>query len=155
MAMFDSLNSKMIEEIDRLKKIDISAATTNKSLQFTQDNVSDLKKRVITLENENKRLQKESENYFKQTRDLGRRLDTIEQIFEQADHTQRRKNLLIEGVTETQGENVLEIVLDILTAILPRITQGDLDFTQRINKPGGKRPILVVFKSLNHRDQVL
>ena len=99
MAMLDSLNSKMIKQINHLKKKDISVANTNKSLQFTQDNVSDLKKRVLKIVNENKRLQKESENYFKQTRDLGRRLDAIEQKFEQADHTQRRKNLLIEGVT--------------------------------------------------------
>ena len=155
MAMFASLGDKMNEQIGRLKRIDLSAVNTNKALQFTQDSVSDLKKRVQTLEGENKALMKLNENYQAQTRDMGRRLDTIEQRLEQNDHTQRRKNILTEGVRESQGENVFDIAMDILSTILPQIGPGNIDFVQRINKPGGKKPILVVFKSILLRDQTL
>ena len=155
MAMFESINDKMSEQISRLKRMDLAAVNTNKSLQFTQDNVTDLQTRVQALENENKNLAKQNEECQRHTRDMGRGLDLIEQKLEQNDHTQRLRNILIEGVAESQGENVFDIAIDILTAILPQMGTGNLEFAQRVNKPGGKRPILVVFKTISLRDAIL
>ena len=111
MEMFTSLNSKMTEQIERLKKMDVSAVNTNKSLQFAHDNVKDLQTKVDALGNENDMLKKQVEQYQRHTRDMGRRLDNIEQRLEQNDHTQRRKNILIEGVNETEGENPMDITI--------------------------------------------
>ena len=69
---------------------------------------------------------------------MGRRLDIIEQKLKQNYHTQRRRNILSEGVNETVGENTLDIAIDILSAILPHISRSDLELVQRVNKPGGK-----------------
>ena len=154
-AMFNSLSDKMNNQINRLKKMDISAANTNKSLQYTQDSLKDLKTKVDQLKSENKTLKKENERYHRQTRDICRCIEDIEQKLEQNDHALRRKNILIEGVAESAGENVLDIAIAILKALKPDITKRDFEFVQRVSKPGGKRPILVVFMSVNERDQIL
>ena len=60
-----SLNDKMTEQITRLKKMNISAVNTKKSLQFTQDNLQDLKVKVQKLEVENEYLKKENEEYHR------------------------------------------------------------------------------------------
>ena len=155
MAMFKTLNDKMTEQITRLKNIDIAAVNTNKSLQFTQDSLNELKGKVNDLEKENKELASQNESYHRMTRDMGRRLDLMEQRLDQSDHTSRRKNIIIEGVAETQGENVVDIAIDILSTILPHITRNDLEFAQRVFKPGGKRPILITFRSVTLRDESL
>ena len=86
---------------------------------------------------------------------MSRRIDGIEQKLEQNDHALRRKNILIEGVPHTNGENVSDIAIDILTSLKPGLTDREFEFVQRVSKPGGKRPILVVFKSVNDRDEIL
>ena len=155
MDMFTSLNAKMTEQIDRLKRMDVSAVNTNKSLQFAHDSLKDLKSKVEMLGNENIMLRKQADQYQRHTRDMGRRLDNIEQRLEQNDHAQRRKNILIEGVAESEGENAVDIAVDIVSNILPNFSRNDLEFAQRITKPGGKRPILVIFRSVYGRDEVL
>ena len=150
-----SLNDKMNEQINRLKEMNIESVHTNKSLQFTQDNLKDLQGRVKKLEVENDTLKKENQEYHRVSRDMVRRLDNIEQKLEQNDHTQRRRNILIEGVAHTAGENVHDIAVDILKNLKIGITHKDFEFVQRVNKPGGKKPILVVFKSVSDRDEIL
>ena len=150
-----SLNDKMTEQITRLKRMDLSAVNTNKSLQFTQDNLNDLKVKVEKLEHENENLKKENDKYHSMSRDMDRRIEIIEQRLEQNDHALRRKNILIEGAPHTAGENVLDIAIDIMAALKPGISSNDFEFVQRVNKPGGKKPILIVFKSVNDRDEIL
>ena len=150
-----SLNDKMNEQINRLKKMNIESVNTNKSLQFTQDNLKDLKEKVTKLETENENLKKENIEYHRMSRDMVRRIDNIEQRLEQNDHTQRRRNILIEGVAYTAGENVHDIAVDILSKLKTGITHKDFEFVQRVSKPGGKKPILVVFKSVSDRDEIL
>ena len=135
--------------------MDISAVNTNKSLEFAHDNVKELKTKVQVLQKENETLKKQSEQYQRQTRDMGRRLDNIEHRLELNDHAQRRKKILIEGVNETEGENATDIAIDIISNIRRDITPNDIDWAQRITKPGGKRPILVIFRSIGIRDDVL
>ena len=48
------------------------------------------------------------------------------------DHNNRRRNILIDGVKESAGENTRDITLDILTAVDQYLTKGDIDFTQRV-----------------------
>ena len=67
---------------------------TNKSLHYTQENLKDLKVRVTNLEAENLALKKENETYHRQTRDISRRIENIEQTLDQNDHALRRKNIL-------------------------------------------------------------
>ena len=154
-AMFTSLNDNMTDQINRLKRIDISAINTNKSLQFTQDNLKDLKTKVDKLERENVDLKKENDKYHRMTRDINRRIEGIEQKLEQNDHALRRKNILIEGAAESVGENVSDIAVNILSVLRPGITNKDFEFVQRVAKPGGKKPILVVFMSISIRDEIL
>ena len=154
-AMFDALDAKMNDQLSRLKRMEISGVNTNKALQFTQDNVDDLKKRVNALEEENKSLKNMNCKYHGLTRDLNRRVSDIEQHMAQNDHNMRRRNFLIEGVPVTPGENTLDIVVDIISNIVAGFSHTEIEFAQRVNKPGAKRPILVILKSLRIRDEIL
>ena len=66
----------------------------------------------------------------------------------------RRRNILIEGVPVSQGENTLDIAVDIISKLIPHIAHSDIEFIQRVHKPGAKRPILVILKSIRTRDEI-
>ena len=74
--MFDTLNNKMSDQVDRLKRIEVSNVNTNKALQYIQDTLNELKAKVVTLENENKNLKKQNAEYHSLSRDLDRRVNT-------------------------------------------------------------------------------
>ena len=52
---------------------------------------------------------------------MNRRLDNIEQQLYKIDHNNRRRNIIIEGVQVSEGENPMDIVLDILMNVDPNI----------------------------------
>ena len=110
----------------------------------------------MVLEKENKTLIAQNRNLESQGRDMSRRLDSIDQQLAQLDHNNRRRNILIDGVKESDGENTVDITLDILSVIDPSLARSDMDFTQRVFRPGNKaKPILVVFKSIAQRDSIM
>ena len=154
-AMFDTLNNKMSDQVTRLKRMEVSFVNTNKSLDFTQENLKDLKAKVKDLESENRTLKNQNVEYHRMTRDLNRRVNDIEQQLCTNDHNTRRRNILVEGVSVTQGENTLDIAVDIISNIVPGFSHSEIEFTQRISKPGAQRPILVILKSIRLRDQIL
>ena len=87
---------------------------------------------------------------------MNRRLDNIEQQLAQSDHNNRRKNIIIDGIGESEGENTRDIAVDILSALDPNLSKNDLDFTQRVYRPGSKiKPILVVCRSTSQRDLIM
>ena len=122
-------------------------------MQFTQDNLKDIKTKLTLLEKENQTLKSQNEEYHRLSRDLNRRVIDIEQQLAQNDHNLRRRNILIEGVGVSQGENTLDIAVDIIARLLPNFPASEIEYTQRVSKPGGKKPILVIFKSLRVRDE--
>ena len=127
-----------------------------KSIDFGHANSSDLKDRIVTLEKENQRLISQNKELKSQGRDTTRRLDNSDQQLAQMDHNNRRRNMLIDGVKESTGENTLDIALDILSAIDQNMSRNDIDFTQRVFRQGNKtKPILVVFKSIAQRDSIM
>ena len=144
----------MNDQLDRLKRMEVSFVNTNKALDFTQENLKDLKARVECLETGNATLKKQNSDYHRMSRDLNRRVNDIEQQLCTNDHNMRRRNILIEGVPISQGENTLDIAVDIISNIMPNISHSDIEFTQRIHKPGTKRPILVIMKSIRTRDEI-
>lgn len=74
------------------------------------------------------------------------------------DNKQRKCNLVFEGVNETKGENVRQVIKDLIEKVSE--DQGitkEVDAAYRIGKKatGKSRPIIVVFKNLVTRDTVL
>ena len=72
--MFHTLNSKMTEQVDRLKRMEVSFVNTNKALDFTQENLKDLNTKVKDLEKENATLKNQNYEYHRLSGDLHRRV---------------------------------------------------------------------------------
>ena len=63
---------------------------------------------------------------------------------------------MIEGITETPNEKLVDIAVDILSHALPRIVPADLDIAYRLGCPEhGPRPILVSLVRLNVKEAIL
>ena len=156
MAMLTSIDDKLTEQGGTLSKMSLSQNVMQKSIEYAHANSSDLKDRIVSLEKENTNLLSQNEHLNSQARDMSRRLDDIEQQLSQLDHNNRRRNIIIDGVGESAGENTRDIAIDILSNIDPNISKVDIDFTQRVYRPGNKnKPILVVFKSTSQRDMIM
>ena len=156
LAMLQSIDSKLENQGATLNKLTVSQNVMQKSIDFGHANSSDLKDRIVTLEKENQKLSTQNKELKSQVRDMTRRLDNIDQQLAQMDHNNRRRNVLIDGVKESDGENTIDIALDILSAIDQNMSRSDIDFTQRVFRHGNKtRPILVVFKSIAQRDSIM
>ena len=156
LTILKSIDSRLASQGATLDKLNVSQSVMQKSIEFGHANSSDLKDRIVTLEKENQKLLSQNVSLTSQGRDMSRRLDSIEQQLAQIDHNNRRRNILIDGVVETAGENIIDIAIDILSSVDQSLTKGDIDFTQRVFRPGNKtKPILVVLKSVAQRDGIM
>ena len=156
LAILKSIEDKLDDQGGTLRKVSVSQSVLQKSIEFAHANSSDLKDRIVQLEKQNHQLMKNNEVLQSQGRDMNRRLDNIEQQLSQADHNNRRRNIILEGVGISEGENPMDIVLDILVHVEPNNSRSDIDLAQRVYRPGGKtKPILVVFKSVTQRDLIM
>ena len=153
LSILKFIDNKLESQGATLGKLAISQNVMQKSIDFGRTNSSDMKDRIVSLEKENQRLISQNKELKSQGRDTTRHLDNIDQQLAQMDHNNRRRNMLIDGVKESTGENTLDIALDILSAIDQNMSRNDIDFTQRVFRQGNKtKPILVVFKLIAQRD---
>ena len=156
LTVLKSIDSRLANQGATLDKLTVSQNVMQKSIDFGHANSSDLKDRIVTLEKENKKLLNQNKELESQGRDMTRRLDSIDQQLAQLDHNNKRRNILIDGVQESQGENTMDIALDIMLNLDKELKRDDIDFTQRIFRPGNKtKPILVVMKSVARRDSIM
>ena len=114
------------------------------------------RKKHELLEKENKSLHERILLLEKKDRDKDRRLNDIAQQIAELDNSLRKHNILIEGVLQTQGENTLNIAMDVLTLICPNITPTNIDVVYRFDNPNvSNRPILVNFTTRSLKEQVM
>ena len=138
-----------------LQKLHETCTATKNSLQFSQSDILDLQKKHELLEKENKSLH-ERILLEKRDRDKDRRLNDIAQQIAELDINLRKHNILIEGVPQTQGENTLNIAMDVLALICPNITPTNIDVVYRVGNPNvSNRPILVNFTTRSLKEQVM
>ena len=156
LTVLKSIDTRLANQGATLDKMTISQNVMQKSIDFGHATSSDLKDRIVVLEKENQKLLTHNSELESQGRDMTRRLDNSDQPLAQLDHNNRRRNILIHRVQDSTGKNTLDIALDILTEVDPSLTRGDIDFTQRVFRPGIKtKLILVVMKSIAQRDSVM
>lgn len=110
-----------------------------KTMARQEAEIKELRKRVVVLESCSNN---EEVNHLKVTvNDLEWR--------------SRRQNLVFHGISESDGENLLEKVNDVAHSIeLPELCEGDVDTVHRLPAKQGKVPgVLVRFTSQKLRDQ--
>ena len=130
--MLETMNNNLAAQAVSLEKLHETCTATQNSLQFNQADILDLQKKHELLEKENKSLHERILFLEKRDRDKDRRLDDIAQQIAELDNSLRKHNILIEGVPQTQGENTLNIAMDVLTLICPNITPTNIDIVYRV-----------------------
>ena len=82
---------------------------------------------------------------------------TIEdRIKERLDRENRKRNVVIDGIPEFQGQNLLKGVKDMLHQVGLSIRISDIAFARRVGKKGrNPRPVVVSFKQKDLRDKVM
>ena len=154
LAMLETMNNNLAAQAVSLQKLHETCTATQNSLQFSQLDILDLQKKHELLEKENKSLHERILLLEKRDRDKDRRLNDIAQQIAELDISLRKHNTLIEGVPQTQGENTLNIAMDVL--ICPNITPTNIDVVYRVGNPNvSTRPILVNFTTRSLKEQVM
>ena len=156
LAMLETMNNNLAAQAVSLQKLHETCTATQNSLQFSQSDILDLQKKHELLEKENKSLHERILLLEKKDRDKDRRLNDIAQQIAELDNSLRKHNILIEGVPQTQGENTLNIAMDVLTLICPNITPTNIDVVYRVGNPNvSNRPILLNFTTRSLKEQVM
>ena len=128
---------------DRIGNLNDTLDNLGAKLVLTETKFSQHDLRLAYLEAKTKALQSEN----KKLRD---RVDVLE-------NEKRATNIKLDGVKESDRENLSDIVLKVAAAIGVRCQPPDIDFVYRIGKPrpdGRPRPILVHFKSVAVRNNI-
>lgn len=139
----NSLTTKMDTQTELLLKFERRIEENTAAIIENKENIEGLQKTVCELQEENKRLK--------------------ESVAEQARY-KRRWNLLLNGVVEKDGEDVREIVLGILTRVVPISVERlreTVDSVHRLGKKGDPatsnntpRSIIIQFVTRTIRNDV-
>ena len=140
--MLECINTNLESQAKSLKTLSETCTYTQQSLQYTQQEVTELQEKNKTLEKTNRDLQSRVLRLVKSDRDHERRLDELDYKYSILDNKEKKFNIVIEGVSESGGENPVEIAMDILLNIAPELETRDIDLAYRYGK-GENRPIVV------------
>ena len=140
--MLERINTNLESQAKSLKTLSETCTHTQQSLQYTQKEVAELQEKNKTLEKANRDLQSRVLRLEKRDRDHERRLDELDYKYSILDNKEKKFNIVIEGVSESGGENPVEIAMDILLNIAPELQRRDIDLAYRYGK-GENRPIVV------------
>ena len=111
LAILNSIEGKVTEQGATLTKIDLAQTRIQKSVEYAHANASDLKDRVVQLEKDRHSLQEKNKILESQNGDMNRRIGNIEQQLALMDHGNKRRNILIDGVPESENENTTDIAI--------------------------------------------
>ena len=95
----------------------------------------------------------------KQTSDMAKRIDELENVTDRQEQYSRRNCLLVHGITETKDENTDKIVIDLVNDKLGvNVTENDIDRSHRIGEKKDdstkSRPIIVKLVRHNTRKKI-
>ena len=121
-----------------------------KSLEFAQEDIEELKKRITDEENITKRLEKRLAKLEEEKEESVR----LERHVINLEYQSRRDNLILENITEQPNENCKHIASSILREELGISEEIKLSRVHRLKSIKQPRPIIVKFHYFPHRDLV-
>lgn len=140
---------KMNEEIGTLKEAVNSIGDRVTALAAVAE---DHQKRLKVLEEAHGR----DENETGKTAEL---MHTLEEKIDSLENQERRQNLVIQGISETQGVETWEMtetkLIKVLTDNNIRITKEMLHRAHRLNSSSFPRPIIAKFVNFHDKDEIL
>ena len=154
----DSIN-RLHQDIKEIKKEnELRSCDLQRSLEFSQQEIDELKKELNSFKKENGKLKAEVDFYNDKIRKMTSKHEEMENKIDQIDDRQRRNNLILTGVDEGQNENHEQCQSKVTNILKDKfdIPNPDLNAAYRIGKTYNNKPrdILIKFHSSNQRDTV-
>lgn len=152
-AFKDTVERDLRNEIRELRS---EQRATIQSIEFAQETIEDLKKKLEAVESVN--AQQKAENALLQAKcmELETKNAALEQWLVLAEQYSRNANLEIRGVIKQDGESVAHLVSMLGEAIKEPITESDIETCHRVpTRNSDETNIVVQFKSRSKRDTAL
>ena len=144
------------EILSKLNKIQATTEHLENAITNTQLDVDDCRKQIHDVRTEMQTLSEKVHQLENGSVSTVDRMCLIEDRANMQDHTLRRRQLLIEGVPETD-EPALNTASRITSRLVPGLSQTEIDTAYRVGKPqtNRPRPLLVAYVKCSSRDQML
>lgn len=126
-----------------------------KSMEFYSNQLDEFTKVVKKLTDENTKLIKKQEELEVRCGKLEKDNQELKTAIEEDRQYNRNHNLIIDGVPETQGENLVNLVLQLAKKVQVSVLAGDIQAVHRIPSANNKKPIVVQFVNRMTRDNIL
>lgn len=127
-----------------------------KSIEYYSDQIDKISNLMKNVAEENKSIKKECSDLQQKYKKLEQEYSEIKLSVEDDKLYARNRNILIEGLQETEGENVVDITLKIANCIgINNINKSDIQMAHRLNTKTTKKPIVVQFSHRMVRDEYL
>lgn len=149
----ESLERDLRNEIRELRN---EQRTMSKGIQFADDTIEELKKELESERAKNNKLSSEVVALQAQCVELQSKNIDLETRVVNMEQYSRNKNIEIQGVEQTENENVVSILAKIGAAIREPIEESDIEACHRVpTRNPDKSNILVQFRSRAKRDVAL
>lgn len=133
--------------------------TFQKSIEFYSEQLDEYTVKINNVLEENKIIKKNYEELKDKYNLMEKKVEDVALALEEANQYSRNKNVIIDGIPETQGENLLNIILILGQKVNMKIDPTDVQTLHRLprkQKPNTKAtPILVQFNNRMVRDGFL
>ena len=138
LAPLEKVNISINRNAENLAKLNETCDATHASLEYTQADILTLKNDNRTLKDENINLKSHVTALEQTVNDMQRQISNLTEKIVLVDNNARRNSFKIDGVSETEGEDLANITIDIIQHILPNFSRSDIDKSFRLGKPGTK-----------------
>ena len=128
-----------------------------KSLEFSQSEIEDLKKKMETTCKEKLNYERQVTILTEENKTLKKKLDDLEERADYLDDQRRQVNLRFSGIPEDEGENWQQTQIKVSKIIQQRLNISPVfDRVYRVGKPSSQRPreVITRFSKIADRDAV-
>ena len=142
-AMTEVTKASQIKGEQELVELNKSISAINEIFQEYQKDKKEKEEKINNLESK--------------VTEMSNKIENLEKVIDDQEQYSRRNCLLIHGISETDGENTDELVLNTVQNNMEiTLSPGDIDRTHRIGKKvsGKTRPIIVKLARYNMRHKI-
>lgn len=136
----------------KLRKIENELSELRHSVQHMSLVYDDVLNELKSIKTESASLKKELRVLQSENREQKQQIESLTTSIYNLEQYTRCRNLEINGVRETVGEDVLQIAVDLASEIDLNITKEDIEVGHRIPSSKGPKPIVIQFKERRKRD---
>lgn len=146
----------MNKKMDEMYVLKTEIVDLKNSVQYMSDDYDSLTNEIRGFKSEISNLHKKIHEIQKDSELKTKRIEQLEKSLHEMEQYSRMRNLEINGIRETPGENYVRIVANIAKELKLDITEADIDIAHRLSSDKrAAKPILVQFITKKKRDLLL